>query len=669
MAATGQVIINIIGDATQLRKALSGSEQEMTAFQKKMQSVGESLTKIGKNMTIGVTVPIVAAGVASVKAASDLEQSIGATESVFGDAIDTVNKYAKQSVNAVGLSERAYRELAAVAGAQLQNLGVSQEDSAKQANKLIKIGADLAATFGGTTKDAVDALGAAFRGEADPAERFGLRLNINTANAKAVALGLAESTSKVSDFARQQAIMALIVEQSRGALGQFARESDTLAVQMQKARAELENAGAQIGAVLLPIMASAAGVVADLAQGFASLPANVRTVIVVLAGLAAAAGPVLVVTGAIIRNYQTLATVAPAAAKGISAVGIAVGAFTATYTLTTKALDAVVNDWRDDLEKLNKSQERYAKAVGAAASASNGLLIPSFRAAVAAYQEMDKNATTTTAKFAAFKDIIKVNHQAGLELAASLKDQPKLYALISSTVEKATRKQKEHAEALDDVKASAADAEDSLRSLNEFVDAITESGIDMERATLRVNDALTDLFVKGNDATTSQGDLQGAVLDVKESILAYGQTVESSAELAGKSVQDSVNEQKFALGLVAGTLAPGSELRVWLEQYIERLGNIPTQVATKLTLEQALEGYFGDTPPSFDGGGIVPGPPGKPILILAHGQETVRTPPQEAALAAATRGGDTYYITAPSPEEVPIHIARRKRADLWLAGR
>ena len=36
---------------------------------------------------------------------------------------------------------------------------------------------------------------------------------------------------------------------------------------------------------------------------------------------------------------------------------------------------------------------------------------------------------------------------------------------------------------------------------------------------------------------------------------------------------------------------------------------------------------------SFDGGGRVPGPPGAPMPILAHGQETVRTPAQERLLA------------------------------------
>ena len=40
---------------------------------------------------------------------------------------------------------------------------------------LVKIGADLSATYGGTAKDAIEALNAAMRGESDPIERYGIQ--------------------------------------------------------------------------------------------------------------------------------------------------------------------------------------------------------------------------------------------------------------------------------------------------------------------------------------------------------------------------------------------------------------------------------------------------------------------------------------------------------------
>lgn len=52
---------------------------------------------------------------------------------------------------------------------------------------------------------------------------------------------------------------------------------------------------------------------------------------------------------------------------------------------------------------------------------------------------------------------------------------------------------------------------------------------------------------------------------------------------------------------------------------------------------------FGDLLPSFDGGGIVNAPVGQGVLALVHGQETIRTPAQEAALGS----GRPVQIFAP----------------------
>jgi hypothetical protein len=196
--------------------------------------------------------------------ASRLQQAVGATEGVFGEAAAQIDEFAARSVVAAGLSEAAYRELAARIGGSLQNMGFSVQEAAETTDLLIQRGADLAARFGGDTAAAVDALAAALRGEADPAEQFALRLNAAAVNARAVEMGLAASTSRVDDYARAQATVALALDQSADAAGTFAREQDTLAGAQQRAQAQWEDAKATLGDELLPI-------VTDLTRGFAQL--------------------------------------------------------------------------------------------------------------------------------------------------------------------------------------------------------------------------------------------------------------------------------------------------------------------------------------------------------------------------------------------------------------
>lgn len=188
----------------------------------------------------------------SVKAAGDLQQSIGGVDSVFKDSAETVHAFGKTSAEAVGLSRNEFNQLITVTGAMLKNKGL--EDFANKSLDLVKIGADLAAQFGGSTKDAVDAVNAAMRGESDPIERYGISLNETAVNAELASKGLGKLTGTALDQAKAQARIDIITRQSADALGAFGREADTLQGQQQRLNAEWEDAKAQLGGALLPAL-------------------------------------------------------------------------------------------------------------------------------------------------------------------------------------------------------------------------------------------------------------------------------------------------------------------------------------------------------------------------------------------------------------------------------
>lgn len=189
----------------------------------------------------------------AIQSFSELEQSVGGTEAVFGNAKGVIDDFAEGSADAIGLSEAAFRTATTQIGGQLKRMTGDVDFAAEHSIQLTQVAADLAATYGGTTAEAVAALGSAFRGEADPAERFNLNLKVSKVNAKAVEMGLAATTGSVDDNARAQATLALITEQSADALGQFAREADTAAGQAQRLTSKFEDFKAQLGAELVPV--------------------------------------------------------------------------------------------------------------------------------------------------------------------------------------------------------------------------------------------------------------------------------------------------------------------------------------------------------------------------------------------------------------------------------
>lgn len=222
----------------------------------------------------------------AVSGASDLEQSVGGVEAVFKSQAGAIKKASAEAAQNLGLSKNAYNELATVLGAGLKNQGI--KDFAGQTQGLISIGADLAAQYGGSTKDAVDALASAMRGESDPIERYGISLNETAVNAELASKGQDKLKGAALSQAKAMARIAIIQRQSADAQGAFARESDTLAGKQARLSAAWENAKTALGGVLLPIMSRALDVMAGMSGGVAQLWASFTAGDNATGGLAAA---------------------------------------------------------------------------------------------------------------------------------------------------------------------------------------------------------------------------------------------------------------------------------------------------------------------------------------------------------------------------------------------
>jgi len=286
-----EVRVAVVGDAAQLQRELQKAEGHLSGF-------GANAKKSGDILQSALFGGAVLYGAKKlVDAAGDLQQSIGGTAAVFEDASGAVNDFTKNSADLVGMSENAARTITSRLGASLKGFGMSAEEAAAQAINLTKTGADLAATLGGKTDDAVAALGSALRGEYDPLERFGIALKASEVNAKAVSMGLASSESNVTAYAKGQATLALITERSAFAQGQFAREADTAQGQAQRAAAKTADASAKLGESLLPIYTKIQQGIGFVADAFTTLPDSVQTGLIALGGVAFVAKPVADVVG------------------------------------------------------------------------------------------------------------------------------------------------------------------------------------------------------------------------------------------------------------------------------------------------------------------------------------------------------------------------------------
>jgi hypothetical protein len=265
----------------------------------------------------------------AVSAASDLNEAVNVTGLVFGDAAAGMDTFFAGAAENLGMAESVARQTASNVGALLGNLGFGAQDAADATQTLLTRAADLGSAFNAEPEEVVTALGAALRGETEPARRFGIMLDKASVQAKAVEMGLADSTSEVDKNAEAQAALALIMEQSNKVAGDFANTADGQANSARIVSAQWKDFQAQLGQALLPVINAVLGAFKRLLpvlESFATwLADNKEVVLAIGVGIAAVVVPAFIAwaASAAAAAVATLAAAAPFIAIGAAVAALA----------------------------------------------------------------------------------------------------------------------------------------------------------------------------------------------------------------------------------------------------------------------------------------------------------------------------------------------------------
>ena len=249
MAATRKLTVEILGDA-------KGAMGAFGTIQKGTQGLGESFVAFGKKAALafaGIAAGAVAIGRSVVNAASDLNENLSKTQVVFGDAADAVVDFSKKAATAFGQSQNQALEAAGNLGIFGKAAGLTGNDLAVFTTDLVGLASDMASFSNTTPQEAIDALGAALRGESEPIRKYGVLLDDASLKAKALEMGIYNGNGSLTAQQRILAANALIFEQTTDAQGDFARTSDGLANQQRILAARFENLKTTLGRALLPV--------------------------------------------------------------------------------------------------------------------------------------------------------------------------------------------------------------------------------------------------------------------------------------------------------------------------------------------------------------------------------------------------------------------------------
>lgn len=394
--------------AEQAHKQLQSINQiRLDHFNKGLDEAARRLSTAGNALTAGLTVPLAAAGVASVNFSSDMQEAINKVEVAFGGAADSVKEWSSTTLNSIGLAQGTALDMAALFGDMATSMGYSQDAAAQMSMALVNLAADLASFKNIGIDQASTALKSIFTGETESLKELGVVMT--QANLEAYALAEGYTTAYTAmDQAQQVAVRyQYVLANTQNAQGDFARTSDSTANQLRIFRESLKEAAATAGDELLPIITPIIGKLNELIQTFGDLDEGTQKAVVQTGLFLAALGPMLKVTGGIttavkagITVYQTLRTVmaantaattaATAAQTGLNAamaanpIGLLVtaigtllavlGSFAVSAALTAESTDTLASSinearqaYEDTRAELQESQASTLSMVDALA--------------------------------------------------------------------------------------------------------------------------------------------------------------------------------------------------------------------------------------------------------------------------------------------------------------
>ena len=151
--------LKFVGDVADAQRGLRTMEGDVNSFKSTTVS---AFTAIGAAVSVAAVVEF---GKATVTAASDSEQALGASSAVFKEFSDEVQAFGQTTAANLGLSEAEFNQLASTTGALMKNAGVPMNEVTDSTIALTERAADMAAMFGGDVSTAMEAINSGLKGE------------------------------------------------------------------------------------------------------------------------------------------------------------------------------------------------------------------------------------------------------------------------------------------------------------------------------------------------------------------------------------------------------------------------------------------------------------------------------------------------------------------------
>lgn len=275
------------------KRALRDVDNSAGKMQRRYDQLGAEMGRSFGNASVAAGAAFGAIVAYATKAASDAQETANAFQVAFGKMTPEAEKFAKTYSSTVGRSLTETQANMAKTQLILTGVGLTAEQALGMTEAIQRRAVDLGSLWNVKDAEAYQAIISGISGEAEPLKKFGVALNEAAVKSELLSLGFKGNAADAPEAAKAVARLNIIMRATAKADGDAIKTKDGLANSTKAARAEFENAAAELGQNFLPIATTLAQKAAELLGEFNKMPDSVKLGGLALLGLVAAGGPLV----------------------------------------------------------------------------------------------------------------------------------------------------------------------------------------------------------------------------------------------------------------------------------------------------------------------------------------------------------------------------------------
>lgn len=371
-AVIGSLRVVLGLDAAKFEDGLSKAQKQLRGIGRQFQAVGQQMSQIGAGMSVAITAPLIAAGFAASRAATEAADAMGQVEAALTSMGNASGRTSDQLADmASGIMRNSLYDDDDILRKVTANLLTFGNVAGTVFDRAQVVAADLATRMQMDLQPATLLVGKALNDPIKGMTALG-RAGIQFTAAQKNTIKAMVATGNV---AGAQGLILTELERQFGGAAAAAQRTEPYDRLRDVLNDLSESAGAIINTALAPMLEK----VASLADRFNQLSPQMQGFAIAGAAVAAALGPALVVIGSVVSAIGALTT---AFASGGVLAGLAGFAAAAVpFVAAGAAIAAVVWAFRDDLAPVF---EQFRQATEAALGPPLQQLMASAREAFAA---------------------------------------------------------------------------------------------------------------------------------------------------------------------------------------------------------------------------------------------------------------------------------------------